>query len=122
MSSHIDLCAITGLPLATASIFYWLSEITRRKQCKRAGELQTLATANGAGTISGSQSITVYDKRTGTTIYSVILTATNSTTGQTFSLTIAGDEAGNPTVPPNTGHDGSGSALRSDIQHSSFSI
>lgn len=64
-------------------------------------ELQTLATANGvAGTIAGTQTVNVFNEGNGTTIYSVSLSATNSTTSQTYMLTISVDQAGNPTVPP----------------------
>ena len=64
-------------------------------------ELQTLATANGvSGTISGTQTVNVFNEGNGTTIYSVSLSATNSTTSQTYMLTISVDQAGNPTVPP----------------------
>ena len=64
-------------------------------------ELQTLATANGvSSTISGTQTVNVFNEGNGTTIYSVSLSATNSTTSQTYMLTISVDQAGNPTVPP----------------------
>jgi len=69
--------------------------------------IQALATANGvSGTIAATQSVTVYDEGNGTTIYSVSLTATNSTTSATYTLTISVDQAGNPTVPPNQGRGG----------------
>lgn len=64
-------------------------------------ELQTLATANGvSGTISGTQTVNVFNEGNGTTIYSVSLSATDSTTSQTYMFTISVDQAGNPTVPP----------------------
>lgn len=64
-------------------------------------ELQTLATANGVtGTISGTQTVNVFNEGNGTTIYSVSLSATNSSTSQTYMITISVDQAGNPTVPP----------------------
>jgi len=64
-------------------------------------ELQTLATANGvSGTIAGTQTVNVFNEGNGTTIYSVSLSAMNSTTSQTYMLTISVDQAGNPTVPP----------------------
>jgi hypothetical protein len=67
--------------------------------------IKALATANGVTTaIADTQSVTVYDEGNGTTIYSVSLTATDSTTSSTFTLTISVDQAGNPTVPPNHGH------------------
>jgi hypothetical protein len=69
-------------------------------------EIQTLATANGAGTVSGSQVVTVYNEGNGTTIYSVSLTATNSVTSNAITLTISVDQAGNPTVPPGQDHHG----------------
>ena len=67
-------------------------------------ELQTLATANGvSATISTTQSVSVYDEGNGTKVYSVSLTATSSTSSQTFTVTVAVDQAGNPTVPPGDG-------------------
>ena len=64
-------------------------------------ELQTLAAANGVtGPIAGTQTVNVFNEGNGTTIYSVSLSATNSTTSQTYMLTISVDQAGNPTVPP----------------------
>lgn len=64
-------------------------------------ELQTLATANGvSGTIAGTQTVNVFNEGNGTTIYSVSLSATDSTTSQTYMITISVDQAGNPTVPP----------------------
>lgn len=64
-------------------------------------ELQTLATANGvSGTIAGTQTVNIFNEGNGTTIYSVSLSATNSTTSQAYMLTISVDQAGNPTVPP----------------------
>ena len=64
-------------------------------------ELQTLATANGVtGAIAGTQTVNVFNEGNGTTIYSVSLSATNSSTSQTYMITISVDQAGNPTVPP----------------------
>jgi hypothetical protein len=72
-------------------------------------ELQTLATADGVTTtISSTQSVSVYAEFNGSTIYSVTLAATNSTTSQTYNITIASDALGNPTVPPNGGFGGGG--------------
>lgn len=72
-------------------------------------ELQTLATADGVTTtISDTQSVNVYSELNGTTIYSVTLPATDSTTSQTFNITVASDALGNPTVPPNRGFGGFG--------------
>ncbi len=74
--------------------------------------LQALATANGvSGTIGATQSVTVYDEGNGTKIYSVTLSATDSSTSDTFNITISVDQAGNPTVPPQNrggGCDGGG--------------
>ena len=70
-------------------------------------QLQTLATADGVTTtISDTQSVNVYSEINGTTIYSVTLAATNSTTSQTYNITIASDALGNPTVPPGGGFGG----------------
>jgi hypothetical protein len=78
-----------------------------------ATELQTLATANGAGTIGDSQSVTVYDEGNGTTIYSVTVAGTSSS-GGSITLTISVDQAGNPTVPPRHGQGGCGGAGAED--------
>lgn len=95
----------TSLPATTNAQF---STIPSAAQT----ELQTLATANGvAGTISSTQSVTVYNEGNGTTIYSVTLSGTNSSS-QTINVTVSSDQNGNPTVPPRNhrgcGGDGSG--------------
>ncbi len=101
---------ITSLPSSTTANF---STIPSAAQTA----LQTLAAANGvSGTITGTQSVTVYDEGNGTTIYSVTLSATDSSTSQTFNLTISVDQAGNPTVPPqNRGGGGCGGDGDGDI-------
>jgi hypothetical protein len=75
-------------------------------------ELQTLATAAGvSGTIAATQNVKVYDEGNGTSVYAVTLSSTDSTTSQTYLVTVASDQAGNPTVPPQNhggGCDGGG--------------
>jgi hypothetical protein len=71
-------------------------------------ELQTLAAAAGfTGTITGTQTVTVFDEGNGTKVYSVTVSATDSTTNRTYNLTVSSDQLGNPTVPPNQ-HGGCG--------------
>lgn len=65
-----------------------------------ATEMQTLATAEGAGTIDTTTSVDVYTEANGTILYSVSVAATDSTTSTTFNLTITVDAAGNPTTLP----------------------
>jgi hypothetical protein len=86
--------ALATLPSTTTAQF---STIPQAAQT----ELQALATANGvSGTIATTQSVTVYDEGNGTTIYSVSLSATDSTASNPYTLTISVDQAGNPSVPP----------------------
>ena len=71
-------------------------------------ELQALAAANGySGTIAGTQKVIVYDEANGTTIYGVRLpvSGTSSKSGATYTylISVASDQAGNPTVPPRDG-------------------
>ncbi len=65
-------------------------------------ELQTLATADGSTTtISGSQTINVYNEGNGITLYSLTLSVPDSSgSTQTYSITITVDGSGNPTVLP----------------------
>ena len=95
--------ALATLPTTTTIQFSTLPSVVQTA-------LQTLATANGvSAAIAASQSVVAYNEGNGTTIYSVTLSATNSSTSQTFNLTISVDQAGNPTVPPgNEGHGGCG--------------
>lgn len=94
--------ALATVPSTTTTTFASLES----SDSAAASGLQTLATENGAGTISSSQIITVYNEGNGTTIYSVTLSATSSSTGRTLTLTISVDQAGNPTVPPSQDHGG----------------
>lgn len=82
-------------------------------------ELQTLASAEGfTGTISTTQSVTIYDEGNGTKIYSITLPVTDSTTSQTYDITISVDQLGNPTVPPRD-HGGEGCGGGFDGENSS---
>jgi hypothetical protein len=92
---------LTQLPSHTTADFDTIPAKTQT-------EIQTLATADGvSGTISTTQKVQVYNEANGTTIYSVTLQATKTgqNSGQTYTvnLTIAADQNGNPTVPPNQG-------------------
>jgi hypothetical protein len=101
--------ALATLPSTTTTTYADLES----SDSAAASELQTLATSNGAGAISSSQIVTVYNEGNGTTIYSVTLSATSSM-GNAITLTISVDQAGNPTVPSGEGHgggcDGAGTA------------
>lgn len=70
-----------------------------------ATEIQTLATAEGAGTIDTTSTVDVYTEATGTVLYSVTVTANDATTTNTYDLTITVDAAGNPTTLPGRGFD-----------------
>ncbi len=94
----------TSLPLQSTTTF---SSLTSSQQ----KELQALATADGASTISQSQTVYVYDEANGTTIYSVRLNATgtdDSGASYTYQLSLSIDQSGNPTVPPDQEFGGSG--------------
>ena len=66
-----------------------------------------MATAVGiTETIADTESVKAYDEGNGTTIYTVTLTGTDAGTSRTFTVTLASDQAGNPTVPPHSGHGG----------------
>ncbi|MDB5358448.1 MAG: hypothetical protein JWN24_4901 [Phycisphaerales bacterium] len=89
--------ALTSLPSTTDTTFSTLPAAAQT-------ELQTLANADGfSGTIGSGQAVTAYNEGNGTTVYSVTLSATNSSS-QTVTITVSADQAGNPTVPPREGH------------------
>ena len=70
-------------------------------------ELQALATAEGVtATIPTTQTVTVFTELNGTVIYSITLSETDSTTSETYNITIASDALGNVTVPPGRGGHG----------------
>ena len=75
-------------------------------------ELQALATANGVtDAIGPTQTVKVYDEANGITVYAVTLSATKTDSGgssQTIMVTVASDQNGNPTTPPNEGFGGRG--------------
>ena len=99
--------ALATLPSSSTTTF---SSIPQAAQT----ELQALATADGiTSTIAGTQSVTAYDEGNGTTVYSVTLSGTSSTTGNAITVTVASDQAGNPTVPP-TGRGGQGCPSEGD--------
>jgi hypothetical protein len=69
-------------------------------------ELQSLATAKGAGTIADTQTAYEYDEANGNVVYSVNVQATgtrNNGNTFTFMVTVSSDANGNPTVPPDDG-------------------
>ncbi|HUB27286.1 MAG TPA: hypothetical protein VL992_17815, partial [Tepidisphaeraceae bacterium] len=84
--------ALTSLPSQSVTEF---SDIPAAAQT----ELQTLATADGAGTISTTQKVKAFTEANGTTIYTVRIKTTSGDT----TLTISSDEDGNATVPPQDG-------------------
>lgn len=70
-------------------------------------ELQALATAEGVtATIPTTQTVTVFTELNGTVIYSVTLSETDSTSSQTYNITLASDALGDATVPPGRGGHG----------------
>lgn len=91
---------LTSLPSTTQVQFSTLPTAAQT-------ELQTLATADGvSGTIAATQVVLAFDEGNGTTVYSVRLGATSTdSNGDTYThlITLAVDQAGNPTVPPNDG-------------------
>jgi hypothetical protein len=67
-------------------------------------ELQALATAEGVtATIATTQTVKVFAELNGTTVYSVTLSDTDSTTSDTYNITVSSDQLGDPTVPPGFG-------------------
>ncbi|MDB5174021.1 MAG: hypothetical protein JWN51_2794 [Phycisphaerales bacterium] len=88
--------ALASLPSTTDTTFSALPAVAQT-------ELQTLASAGGfSGTIASGQAVTAHNEGNGTTVYSVTLSATNSSS-QTVTITVSSDQAGNPTVPPRQG-------------------
>lgn len=99
----VDLAGdVVTLPTPTTTTFDDIPSLAQ-------GELQTLATAEGvSGTIATSQSVMVLAELNGTTIYTVTLSAadSDSSSGDTYSITLSSDALGNPTVPPMPGPTG----------------
>ncbi len=87
----------TSLPSTTTTTFSAIPTVTQT-------ELQTLATAKGVTTtIAPTQVVSVYSEGNGLTIYTVKLSATNTTSGgttYTYYVAISADQLGNPSVLP----------------------
>jgi hypothetical protein len=98
--------ATNSLPTSTQTTF---ADTTISQAAK--DELQKLATADGAGTIAGTQVVTKSTEANGVVTYTVTLTATGTNTDgstYTFPITITVDSDGNPTVISRGGPGGCG--------------